>query len=446
MMKPKAVYTPLDWQLEPLRDKASIMLLTGAAGGGKSRLAAEKVHAYMLKYPGATGIMGRKDRTSANKSVVPFMRYTVQQDTGWGVYKQSAGLFEYTNGSNLWVVGMRDENQREALRSIGKDGSVDIAWMEEANKLTDDDNNEIAARMRGTAAPWRQRIYTTNPGPPDHWIKKRFIDGGGASVYYSRPEDNPYNPPDYIETLKNLTGVSRDRLWLGLWVQAEGAVYTEYDVSKHLIDWNDLPGLMKGELPPHGRYVVSIDFGYTNPLTATLWHIDNDGVVYLVKQVYHTKRTVEEHCPAIRKMTRGLKVEAWVTDHDAEDRATLERHLGITTIGAYKSVLPGISAVKSRLKDGRIKFVRGALVELDIALEKAKKPTCTIDEIGGYRWSDKKQDTPVKENDHGMDDTRYFIAYIDKISTATFKLRASASVDNYLGKKEEKEKDKLPAF
>jgi len=431
-MSISALYTPLKWQVDPFRSKAKVMLLTGAAGGGKSRVAAEKIHAFMIKYPGATGIMGRKDRTTANKSVVPFMRYTVQKDSPWGEYKKSDGLFQYYNGSQLWVIGLRDENQREGLRSIGKDGSVDIAWMEEANKLSEDDDNEIAARMRGNSAGWRQRIYTTNPDAPDHWIKRQLMEGGKATVFYSRPEDNPYNPPDYIETLQALTGVLRQRLWEGLWVQAEGAVYSEYSVQHHLIDYKDIPGLEYGLLPQFGRYFVSVDFGYTNPFTASLWYLDQNDDIYLVRQIYKTKKIVEDHAPDIRKMVGELPIEAWICDHDAEDRATLEKHLQIKTKGAYKAVMPGIEAVKSRLQDNRIRFVRGALFDLDLKLELAKRPTCLIDEISGYRWSDRKQDTPIKENDHGCDDMRYLVAHVDNIGKKIIKVRTKATLDNYV--------------
>ena len=402
-----AVFTPLPWQIAPWKDKSNVMLLTGAAGGGKSRLAAEKFHAFLLKYPGATGIVGRKDRTSANRSVVQFLNYAIMKDTAWGEYHKSEGLYQYSNGSMAWVVGLNDEKQREGLRSIGKDGSVDIAWFEEANKLSQEDHSEIVARMRGDVAGWRQIIYSTNPDGPEHWIKKQLIDGARAAVFYSRPEDNPNNPQDYLDNLQNLVGVARDRLWLGLWVQPEGAVYPEFDSNIHLVD--TVP------ISKSGRFIMSVDFGYTNAFSASLWYIDNESVIWHYKQIYHTKRTVEDHCIQIEKMIEGYPVEAWITDHDAEDRATLEKHLSVKTTAAYKSVLPGIEAIKKRLKDKRIKYNRGALIELDMELEKAKRPTCLIDEISGYRWSDKKQDTPIKENDHALDEMRYLVAYVDHI-------------------------------
>jgi phage terminase large subunit len=288
--------------------------------------------------------------------------------------------------------------------------------------------------MRGKAASWTQVIYATNPDAPTHWINTDLILSKQASIYYSRPEDNPYNPKDYIDRLKNLTGVYYQRLYLGLWVQAEGAIYDEYDSSIHLVD--------EVNVDMDGRFVVGIDFGYTNPFSASLYYLDNDDNIYLWKQVYRTKRTVEEHVPAIREMVEGVKVEAWITDHDAEDRATLEMHMGIRTQGAYKAVLPGISAVKQRLKDKRLFFKRNAVAEIDIQMQDMKRPLYTVDEIPGYRWSDKKQDTPIKENDHGLDELRYVIAYVDKIGARTARITTRAQMDNY-AMRPEKERDKI---
>lgn len=415
--KVNSTFVPLDWQLSPFRDKASVMLLTGSAGGGKTRLAAEKIHAYCLKYPGTVGIVGRKDKTTARRSVVQVLLYRVMSNTKWGIYNKTEGVFQYFNGSRLWVVGMRNEEQREQLRSIDQDGAVDIAWMEEANKFSEIDHNEILARMRGKSASWSQIIYSTNPDSPTHWIYRRLIQGGQASVHYSHAKDNPNNPPEYLQILDSLTGVQKLRLADGKWVQAEGAIYENYDPSIHLIDEADLPEIR--------RWVVGIDFGYTNPFVASLWGLDADDRLYLVKQIYKTKTLVEDHAPKIAEMIGDLRIEAFICDHDAEDRATLERHLGIATTTAYKSVSPGIQAVSNRLKvqkDGkpRLFIVRSAVANPDPYLEEGKKPTSTEDEFPGYSWATTPEGKPIREepnkvNDHGMDEMRYIVAYVDNI-------------------------------
>ena len=65
-----APFVPLPWQVKPWRDKALELLLTGSAGGGKSRLAGEKIHGFCKKYPGAMGLMVRKTRNSMTNSTV----------------------------------------------------------------------------------------------------------------------------------------------------------------------------------------------------------------------------------------------------------------------------------------------------------------------------------------------------------------------------------------
>ena len=94
----------------------------------------------------------------------------------------------------FFFIGIKDERAREALKSIGQDGAVDIAWLEEGVEFEEEDYNAVIARMRGTAAPWRQIIVSTNPREELHWINRRLIIGGEASSYEARTEQNPYNP------------------------------------------------------------------------------------------------------------------------------------------------------------------------------------------------------------------------------------------------------------
>ena len=62
---------------------------------------------------------------------------------------------------------------------------------------------------------------------------------------------------------------------------------------------------------------------------------------------------------------------------------------------ADNDVLNGIRNVATCLNRGKIKVHR----------------SCKnwIKEVAGYTWDDKATDTPIKENDHAMDDTRYFV-------------------------------------
>lgn len=409
-----ALYQPIPWQVNAWRDTARVCLYGGAAGGGKSRAAAEKLHGFCIRYPGAVGIALRKAREFASKSVVYALRAAIGDDPSV-TYNASDLMFHYANGSRIFVAGMKDEGQRQALRSINGDGSADFIWAEEANALTEDDYNELLGRLRGTAAPWRQILLTTNPDGPMHWIKTRLMDAGEASVHYSSAKDNPHLPPEYLQTLDSITGVLGMRLRDGLWVQAEGVVYDTWDDALHMI----------GKMPSGWeawRKIRVIDFGYVNPFVCQWWAIDPDGRMYRYREIYMSKRTVAQHAEKINLLSQGETYEATVCDHDAEDRATL-RQAGIQSMNAIKDVSRGIQAVQQRLNRGhddrpRLFLLKNALVERDGILVEERKPTCTEQELPGYVWQvtadgRPNKEEPLKLNDHGADTLRYAVMYLD---------------------------------
>lgn len=411
-----AIYDPstVPWQVDAWRDTSRVCVYGGSAGGGKSRAAAEKMHGFCKKYPNSVGIALRKAREFASKSVVYAIKSVIGDDASVS-YNASDLIFHYANGSKIFIAGMKDEAQRQALRSINGDGSADFIWGEEANALTEDDHNELLGRLRGKAASWRQLLYTTNPDHPLHWIKARLIDGNEASVHYSSAKDNPHLPAEYQDILASITGTMGLRLREGMWVQAEGVVYDGWSDAIHMID-----------RMPTGweawRKIRVIDFGYVNPFVCQWWAIDPDNRLYRYREIYMTKRTVAQHAVKINLLSQGESYEATVCDHDAEDRATL-RMTSISSINAIKDVSRGIQVVQARLNRGhdekpRLFMLKGALVERDGALLEEHKPVCTEQELPGYVWQtapDGKPDKeePLKLNDHGCDAMRYAAMYLD---------------------------------
>lgn len=426
-------FQPLGWQVDPWRDTSPVLLLTGSAGGGKSRLAAEKVHAFCKKYSNAMGLTLRKTRESMSNSTVLFLDRSIIGHDAEVRHLLASHRWEYSNGSILAYGGMKDEEQREQIRSIGQSGGVDIVWIEEAHKLSRADFDEVLARMRGTAGVFRQIILTTNPDAPSHWINQDMILGGEASVYYSHAQDNPYNPESYRASLNSLTGVTAKRLRDGKWVQAEGVVYEDYDPEIHF--------LPKFPIPEEWRRFRAIDFGYTNPFVCQWWAEDGDGRLFRYRELYQTHRLVEDvakeiaAAETIKPEKDGNpavmeKITETICDHDAEDRATLERHLRLNgatapqTKSADKRVTAGIQAVQLRLRpagDGkaRLFLLQGSLIHRpDTALRDKGKPTSTDEEMPLYRWQQDQtgkpnKEEPVKDDDHGMDTTRYMVMRLD---------------------------------
>jgi len=390
MLKPINVFKPFGWQLAPLRDKNPVMLLTGGAGGGKSLVAAEKIHAYLLKYPNATGLLLRKARETLKNSTLLLLEHSIMGKDPRVIHKKNDHRFEYSNGSIFAYGGLKDEAQREAIRSIGKSGSVDIVWMEEANAFKEEDYNEVLARMRGKAAPWRQVILSTNPDKPTHWINKRIILGGGGSVYYSKATDNPSLDEQYLQTLKSLTGVQKLRLCDGLWVQAEGVVYDSFEPETHVYNEQDI--LWRD----YKEFIAGGDSNYPLPRTLLLIGVRGNGEYDIIAEFHQERCEVETAITWLEKMAQGLNRNILLF-HDPSDPQSItkyDRGKRITCEKAKNAVIPGISIVAGLFNHNKIRIHKSCVH--------------SIKELQSYCWKKGKEgEEVVKEDDHLMDCLRY---------------------------------------
>lgn len=401
-----APYQPLPWQVAPWKDKSPVLLLTGSAGGGKSRLAAEKLHAFCLKYPGAFGLLVRKTRVSMTKGSILFLKETVIGSDPRVDHIESKDYFTYRNGSILAYMGLEDSKQRERLKSIGPKGGVDFIWGEEPNELEEADHNALLARMRGKAANWHQIVYTCNPDAPTHWIYRRLIVGGEATIYYSQAADNPHNPSDYVQTLNTLTGVEALRLAGGQWVQATGLVYAD--------QWSDAQSVTEAAdyIPNGGTILWGIDDGYTgkldpathyytaesHPRVFGLYQIRHDGTICRFAESYAVGVLSETHINQVLALGYPTPEYAVVDKSAAELKGRLHAQ-SIYTRNSPSSVLESIKEFRRALApdaNGRRRFL--------------VHPRCRHfrSEMASYRI-DPITEIPVKQFDHGPDEARYLV-------------------------------------
>jgi len=444
----RRVYSPRGAARALLKCRDPEVLIVAGAGTGKSRACLEKIHMCLLLTPGARALVVRKTRESLTSTgLVTFREHVAAEAIEKGIVRwyggspQEPAQYRYSNGSRLVVGGMD-----KATKIMSSE--YDLIFVQEATELSLDDWELLNTRLRNGKLSFQQLIADCNPDRPWHWLKQR-CDQGLTTMLISRHEDNPVlfasqpgaQEPDtlpgyvrttvgrqYMSKLDALTGVRKARLRYGQWAAADGLVYDGFEPSLHLVD-----KLPKGS--ETWRRWWSIDFGFTNPFVWQCWAEDPDGRLWLYREIYRTQTLVEQHAAAMMRAVtfqtgankgawREPKPDAIVCDHDAEGRATLEKHLGMSTTAANKVVpIPeGCQLVSSRLAladDGtpRMFLVRTALFERDQALLAVAKPTCTADEFAGYIWDTangkKIKEVPVKEDDHGMDALRYIVVHRD---------------------------------
>lgn len=236
---------------------------------------------------------------------------------------------------------------------------------------------------------------TFNPQYPGHWLKQ-FLDSD-ADIFSQTYtiDDNPFLPESFKENLKKEYAgtVFYDRYILGQWVLAEGLIYKLEDYN--LVD----------TVPDRGEYYISCDYGTLNPFSAGLWCWDGK-IATRIREYYYSGRdersnkTDEEYYTELEKLAGDLHVKSVIVDPSAASFIeVIRRHKRFTVKKAVNDVLPGIMTTARYLQDGTIKIHRSC--------EDA------IREFGLYRWDEEStEDRPIKENDHAMDDTRYFVMTI----------------------------------
>jgi phage terminase large subunit len=410
-------FSPRGGALKLWKCKDPEVMLSGPSETGKTYSCLQKLDALCWKYPGSQAVIIRKVLSSIYGTALNTYRKVLGPDTKVTFYGgEKPQWADYPNGSRVYLAGM--DNPQKALSS-----ERDFIYVNQAEELTLNDWETLTTRATGRAgnAPYAQVIGDCNPGAPSHWIKHR----PSLTFFESRHEDNPTLFDDAgqiteqgkrsLAVLDRLTGVRKDRLRYGRWVQAEGSIYPEFDRARHVIE--------PFAIPQSWRRVRAIDFGYTNPFVCQWWALDGDGRMFLYREIYMTKRTVKVHSEQIERLSGTERYDYTIADHDAEDRATLAEN-DIPTIPAVKDFSPGMQAVEERLKvqgDGkpRLFIFADALVERDEELYEAKRPTCTAEEFESYIWERgldgrPSKERPVKENDHGMDAMRYLSMFEDK--------------------------------
>lgn len=158
------------------------------------------------------------------------------------------------------------------------------------------------------------------------------------------------------------------------------------------------------------------------------WTRWDDDVWVLTREIHLPGLLVEDAAKLILIAAAADRPPmAVVCDHDREDRATLERHLGRGTVPANKKdVLAGINAVGTRLKPGANGKPR--LLVCEDSLENAPNPERKaagspigfVAEIETYQWKPNKdaaggfaKDEPLDRDNHSMDACRYAVGWMD---------------------------------
>ena len=401
----------------------------GPAGTGKTDACLMRAHKNACLYPNSVGVFVRDTKESIKSTIIPsyynILGYNPMNEPSFvkGYGGTRPDFFRYANGSEIYCLGMQEPKAFDSTQ-------WDWIYVNQIEDLLEDEFEILTARCRGENMPYNTVFGCANPSVPDHWLAPEN-EKRRASVDYVETL-HKHNPrywrnggytehgDRYVEKLQRMTGLRYQRYYLGLWVGAEGMVY---DIPKETYT------LKRGELPDIRDWIHYrvIDFGYVleHPFVC-LWIAKHPDKEYAVihKEYRYTHRTVQEHIPVIEALSEGLNITETIADHDAEDRATLERG-GIQTTAAKKAVRPGIDLTHEVLSNGKLKIYEGLRdgVRKDERMQESNKCVDSLfEEHAGYRYrpenkktgNPKIDDVPYKQlgKDDACDCERYGVMEI----------------------------------
>ncbi len=340
------------------------------------------------------GICGKTVDSATKNIIVPYISMSYAKERYTLRWRRSDKLLEVKRGAIInWfeVFGGKDESSFMLIQGRTLAGVL----LDEVALMPESFVNQALARCSVDGA---RLWFSCNPDNPNHWFYKNWIqrhrERNALYLHFSM-EDNPALSQKTLERYRSMySGVFYDRYIRGLWVVAEGLVYP-FDPVSHVTK----------ELPTNGEYYISCDYGTLNPFSAGLWCVSN-GRAVRIREYYYSGRgekgqkTDEEYYIELEKLARDLPITYVVVDPSAASFiTTIRRHGRFSVRKARNDVLDGIRLTAAMLRTGIIKIGAGCVD--------------AIREFGLYRWDDKGEvDKPIKENDHAMDDIRYFCATV----------------------------------
>jgi hypothetical protein len=388
---------------------------------GKSFACLYKLHTLAQAHRGMRGLIIRKTRESLNESaLVTFERDVLGEDSpliprGQRFTRHS---YRYPNGSEIIVAGLVASGKDQKAKVMSTE--YDIIYVQEATELLEDEWQKLTTRLSNFRLPFQQIVGDCNPDAPTHWIWRRQL-AGKVQFLTSQLQDNPrwwaldgvghWTPEgqSVYATLSGLSGVQRERLFEGKWVQASGLVYGDV--------WSDGP--LDGNVTDAAEYVPgagpvlwAVDDGYageldpqigeytapSHPRVFLLCQLQADGVLKVFEESYAVKKLSDEHIQSVLDLPYPAPDYAGVDKSAAELIGRLNRK-NIHTRRSPASVAESIKLLREWLGPDENK-VRKVLVH----------PRCRHlrSEMASYKY-EPDSDKPVKEFDHGPDSLRYLV-------------------------------------
>ena len=384
----------LKWWNLPKYRRFDAIICDGAVRSGKTlSMSLGFVFWASQRFSGGAFAMCGKTVTSLRRNVITPMLPLLAEYGMTVTEKVSRNYFDiFFNGhtNRVYLFGGKDEGSAALIQGITLSG----VFFDEVALMPRSFVEQALARCSVNGA---KMWFNCNPDNPSHWFYTEWIkkcSSKHALYLHFTMDDNPSLSNRVRKRYERMySGAFYDRFVLGKWTASHGVVYPMFSEKEHVFS---------GEVSCE-RFVISCDYGTVNPSSFGLWGLSG-GIWYRLKEYYYDSRregisrTDEEHYTALEELAGMRNIEKVIVDPSAASFIEcIRRHGRFRVVKADNDVVSGIRQVSSALKQGMIR-IHGSCRDI-------------IREFMLYSWNEKTgTDVPIKENDHAMDDMRYFVA------------------------------------
>ena len=236
---------------------------SGAVRSGKSYVDTAFVVPFRIRErsgkPGLNVILGVSN-SSIERNVLQPMREIYTDKLIGQINSQNIA---HICGEEVYCLGAEKVSQVAKIQGA----SIKYCYGDEIAKW----NKEVFQMLKSRLdKPYSCFDGSCNPEHPTHWLKE-FLDNDELDIYLQRYTifDNPFLPAEFVEQLcKEYEGtIYYDRLILGLWKRAEGAIYKRFadnpekfrcEVVEELADDSERKQFRKNDIV---SIEIGLDFG-----------------------------------------------------------------------------------------------------------------------------------------------------------------------------------------
>ena len=221
--------------------------------------------------------------------------------------------------------------------------------------------------------------------------------------------ENPYHSlfdPEKRDFKRKTMDTRRfDMIFGGQFGKMAGLVYDCFDEDLHVV--------RPFELPSGTKFYGGIDWGFTDPFALGIRAITPDGHHFRVSEFYKTGITEPQMIEVAKQKMKIFNVEKFFADPSRPDHIEEFNRSGVPCLPANNDIRHGVDQHYELIKSGKYRVFEGT------------SPYC-LDEYAAYHYpepedlgpdDDSKEQLPVGQNDHVMDQERYITVMTYRTTT-----------------------------